>query len=251
MSESSQTLVAPANVTQDLVTTMHWPLEGESVQGDVSGTVYTIGKLLGEGHFGRVWAATDCWGNNLALKVFRPERGTFEEVQKSAIREISNLLTLRSPFVTHVYDAFIYRNACYIVTEQCDHTLAYALENNWISGAQSIIPIARSLLQGIQYIHSVGMVHKDLHLGNVMAARVQSDVSSDWALKFKIADLGISNLAEKIDPVNTVIAGSILPPEMVDPSQFGPVIPKRIDQYHVGLLLLQVCIGRQIGRAHV
>ena len=246
MSESAQSHSVLAPVTGDSVTTMHWPREGESVEGDLSGSVYSVGELLGEGHYGRVWAATDCWGNKLALKVFRPERGTFAEVQQSALREISNLLVLRSPFVTHVYDAFVYRNACYIVTEQCDHTLADALENNWIGGAPSTIPIARSLLQGIHYIHSVGMVHKDLHLGNVMAARVQSDVSSDWALKFKIADLGISNLAEKIDPANTVLAGSILPPEMVDPFQFGPVIPMRIDQYHIGLLLLQVWVGQPL-----
>jgi eukaryotic-like serine/threonine-protein kinase len=226
--------------------TMVWPTNGENISSDATGTLYHVGKFLGEGHFGKVWSATDCWGNNLAIKVLKPERGTYDEVQESALREITNLLTLRSPYVTHVHDAFVYRDAFYIVTEQCDHTLGDALSNKWIGGVDCVIPIARSLLQGIQYIHSQEMVHKDLHLGNVMVARVQSDVGRDWVLKFKIADVGISNLAEKVDPVNTMIAGVIAPPEILDPLQFGPLIAKRIDQYHLGLLFLQVCRGQQL-----
>jgi serine/threonine protein kinase len=226
--------------------TMVWPVTGEDISSDFSGTVYRVGDFLGEGHFGRVWSATDCWGNRLAIKVLRPERGTYDEVQKSAQREIANLLTLRSPYVTHVHDAFVYRDAFHIVTEQCDHTLEHALASSWIGGVDWVLTIARSLLQGIEYIHSHGMVHKDLHLGNVMVARVQSDVGTESALKFKIADVGISNLAEKVDPVNTMIAGSIVPPEILAPMQFGPMIPQRIDQYHLGLLLLQVCYAQPL-----
>jgi serine/threonine protein kinase len=226
--------------------TMKWPAPGDFVTSPATGTVYRIGQRRGDGFFGIVFDATDCWGNELAIKVLRPERGTFDEIVNAASLEFKNLLTLRSPFITHVFDGFIHENACYIVTERCSATLAFIIEQPWFVGAHWTMPVAKSLLQAVHYIHDSGMVHKDIHLGNVMTSVPKTEIgnTNEPVIKFKVADLGICKIADDVNCKNTLLANFIKPPEALDPVQFGPIIPRRIDQYHAGLVLLQVHLGK-------
>ena len=52
------------------------PVEGESITSTDTGNTYRIGKIIGEGSFGVVYACTDTWGNELAVKILKP-RGTY------------------------------------------------------------------------------------------------------------------------------------------------------------------------------
>jgi serine/threonine-protein kinase len=60
---------------------------------------------------------------------------------------------------------------------------------------------------------------------------------------FKIGDLGISRLEGDINLFNTILAQWMVPPEYLDPTEFG-VIDKHVDIYHVGLLLLSLLINK-------
>ena len=64
------------------------------------------------------------------------------------------------------------------------------------------------------------------------------------ALLFKLADLGIAKLFGELQTTNTRAAWMI-PPEVHNPNEFGP-IDHRIDLYHVGLLLLQIVSGKEL-----
>jgi hypothetical protein len=63
------------------------------------------------------------------------------------------------------------------------------------------------------------------------------------AIQFKLADLGVAKLFHEVDGANTRNQ-SILPPEVLNPDEYGP-IDCRIDLYHVGLLLLQLAISEE------
>lgn len=222
-----------------------YPKEGEVVS--FQDRLYRLGPPIGRGGFGIVYACSDDWGNSLAAKVFLPQGKAYEQVEQDWQRELRNLVTLRHPNITHVYDAFEWRDTFYLITERCDQTLKELITWPEIKGDLWLLPMARCVLQGAHFIHQSGYVHKDLHPGNIFLRYVRDEMTpvNKQALVFKIGDLGISRLANEIDVFNTILAQWMLPPEFLSPKDFGTVGPQT-DIYHIGLLCLSLLAGKVI-----
>jgi serine/threonine-protein kinase len=109
------------------------------------------------------------------------------------------------------------------------------------------MPIARCLLQAVQFLHDAGVIHKDIHPGNIFSSIIKDEVVPDKynAMRFKLGDFGISRVVKDVDMFNTILAEWMLPPEFLKPNEFG-IIDKRLDIYHTGLLLLEVIQGRPL-----
>ena len=222
------------------------PASGEVIESKATGNTYIMGEWIGEGYFGLVFDCVDTWGNQLAAKVLKPLR-TYEEIRASAQSELQKLFVVRHPYVTYVFDAFEYRDTFYIITERCFRSLSDLLAQGdeafhaelWLK------PIARCLLQAVHFIHFNGLVHQDIHLGNVFVsfARDESDSAEAGSIQFKLGDLGVAKLFSEIDAAHT--RGWMLPPEVIDPREFGKP-DHRIDVYHCGLLFLQLAYGKEL-----
>jgi len=221
------------------------PSPGEVITSLATGTTYTMGESIGEGFFGLVFACTDGWGNDLAVKVMKPTR-SYEEVQAATMAEVQRLLLLRHPHITYVYDAFEYRDTFYIVTERCYCPLTQLFTLPNFNGSVWMLPIARCLLQAVQYLHVNKYAHQDIHLNNVFAAFARDEMSAEnpGAILFKLGDLGVSKVFGELDAANT-LAEWIRPPEALDPAEYGP-LDHRIDIYHLGLLFLQLAHSREL-----
>jgi len=222
------------------------PKSGEGVV--YRGVTYRFGEEIGRGSFGIVYYCSDDWGNQLAAKVLIPNLKPHDQLRHDWEREVDNLRTFRSPFITFVYDAFEYRDTFYIITEYCLFNLHSLLAGKNSQGWHFWIkPIARSLLQAVQYIHSEGYVHKDIHAGNVLCGFTMDELwpQKHIAMKFKLADLGISKILGDINFFNTALKKSLFPPELLNSSIFG-TIDHRIDIYQCGLLFLELLYGREI-----
>lgn len=222
------------------------PAPGEMITSFLTGNTYTIGPQIGEGHFGVVFACTDLWQNELAAKVLKPI-STYEDVRTRAEAEFKKLIHVRNPFITFVFDAFEYRDTFYIITERCYCPISHLFSLDNFSGFLWIKAISRCVLQAVHYLHLSGFVHQDIHLGNVFATVVKDEMAPNvgpGALLFKLADLGIAKLFGELQTANTRAAWMV-PPEVHNPNEFGP-IDHRIDLYHVGLLLLQIASGKEL-----
>lgn len=204
-----------------------------------------MGEKIGEGHFGLVYSCIDVWNNRLAAKVMKP-LGPPEKVRAATEAEIGKLLRLRHPHITYVYDAFEYQGTFYIITERCYCPLTHLFNLQDFNGLPWLKPIARCLLQAVNYAHINQYAHQDIHLGNVFAsfAKDEMDASEPGAIQFKLGDLGVAKLFSEIDATNTR-ALWMLPPEVLDPGEFGP-LDYRIDIYHCGLLFLHLAHGREL-----
>jgi len=204
-----------------------------------------MGEKIGEGFFGVVYSCLDIWGNDLAAKVLKPI-GTYEKVRSSAEAELRKLALLRHPHVTYVYDAFEFRDTFYIVTERCYCPLTQLFSLNPFNGLAWLIPIARCVLQAVHYLHLNQHAHQDIHLGNVFAAFAKDEMrpTEPGAIQFKLGDFGVAKLFGELDATNTR-AEWMLPPEAIDPAEFG-AIDYRIDLYHIGQLLLQFAFSREL-----
>jgi serine/threonine protein kinase len=222
------------------------PQPGETVTSELTGNTYTMGEKIGEGFFGLVYSCVDVWNNNLAVKVLK---GTapYEHIEAAAQQEFEKLMLLRHPHVTYVFDAFHLGETIYIVTERCYGPLTRLFtEVSGFDGKFWIMAIARCLLQAVHYIHLNKYVHQDIHLNNVFAAFARDEVytTQAGALQFKLGDLGVAKLFSEIDASNTRNQ-LLLPPEFLDPKEFGPM-DMRLDIYHCGLLFLQLLHGSEM-----
>jgi serine/threonine-protein kinase len=221
------------------------PQPGELITNVGTGNTYTIGNAIGEGSFGLVFACTDGWGNDLAAKVLKPIR-TYEEVRAAALGEIQRLLLLRHPYITYVFDAFEYRDTFYIVTERCYCPLSKLVTLPNFNGHVWIRPLARCLLQAVQYLHQNQYAHQDIHVNNVFAAFARDEMNdrAPGSIQFKLGDLGVSKVFGELDAANT-LADWIRPPEAIDSAEYGP-LDHRIDIYHTALLFLQLAQGGEL-----
>ena len=222
------------------------PTPGEVITSELTGNTYTMGEKLGEGFFGLVYSCVDVWDNKLAVKVLK---GTapYQVIEAAAQQEFGKLLLLRHPHITYVFDAFHREETIYIVTERCFCPLSHLFRGvDAFHGKVWIRALARCLLQAVHYIHLNGYVHQDIHLNNVFAAFARDELveTESGALHFKLGDLGVAKLFSEIDATNTR-AQWMLPPEVLDAKEFGPM-DQRIDIYHCGLLFLHLLHGTEI-----
>lgn len=221
------------------------PIIGETVYAPRQ--QYYFGAIIGQGAFGSVYECTDEWSNALVAKALIPTSRTLDQVRVEWLQEINSLVHLRHPNITYAHDAFEHNNVCYLILERCDQTLDAFLNSLSPSNSIAWLPtIARDLLQGLEFIHSRDYVHKDLHAQNVFVAATRDpfDPTRQPSYRFKIGDLGISNLESEIDFLNTRLAQWMLPPEVLNSTEFGS-INRQIDVYHVGLLLLRMLLGNE------
>jgi eukaryotic-like serine/threonine-protein kinase len=221
------------------------PEDGEVITSLATRNSYTMGAKIGEGAFGIVYQCSDGWRNDLAAKVMK-QRGIYEQARQAAEAEFLKLVHLRHPYITYIFDAFEYRQTFYIITERCWCPLTHLMTIQNFDGMVWIKPIARCLLQAVSFLHTNGYAHQDIHLGNVFAAFAKDELATDdiGSIQFRLGDLGVAKLISEIDAANTR-AQWMLPPEVLDTSQFGP-IDHRSDIYHCGLLFLSIAHGIEL-----
>jgi serine/threonine-protein kinase len=245
MSDMSESQISPPDPQEADSKKAIQPFVGEVITSLATGNSYTIGEKIGEGNFGIVYACEDVWKNSLAAKVLKPI-STYEKVKAAAEGEFIKLLQLRNPFITFVYDAFECRDTFYIITERCYCPISDLFSLQDFNGLDWILPIARCLLQAVHYLHVNDYVHQDIHTGNAFATFIKDEMfrEESEAIQFKLGDLGVARVLHEVDAANTR-AQWMLPPEVVDSQEFGP-IDSRIDIYHVGLLFLQLAHSKEL-----
>lgn len=221
------------------------PRLGEAI--NCNGINYFIGQVLGNGSFGVVYECLDEWNNRLVAKVLSPNDKPYEQVRYEWEKELNHLKNLRHPNITYIHQAFECRDTFYIIIERCEITLKQLTSQYGFNGSLWLPYIARDILHGLDFIHSHGYVHKDLHLENIFLSN-QYDLLFPYKVpvsSFKIADFGITNLEGFVRQPNTLLAQWMLAPEALNSQSFG-LVGRKMDIYHVALILLQVLMGNQI-----
>lgn len=211
---------------------------------EYNGHTYIIGDFIGNGYFGKVYECRDDWGNELVAKVISPKLGQYQQILDRTIREKDNLLNLRHPNITYLYDAFEFNNELYLILERCSYTVEELMNDKDFPGVAFLPHIAKDILQAVDFMHKTGYVHADLHPGNIFCSILRdqinpSSLNSIWM--FKVGDLGITKPETNLQYPNPTFADWMLAPECIDGS-FGSVT-RRVDIYHIGLLLLSLSLG--------
>ena len=131
---------------------------------------YVVGALIGDGQYGSVYECVGPFDQAYALKMLRPANKPYHAVKEEWSHEMMRLESVRHPNIVYIHDAFENNFLFYLALERCDTSLR-ALMGHPL-GHALLIELARQLLMTLQYLHDNGVVHSDLHAGNVLISQL-------------------------------------------------------------------------------
>jgi len=153
-------------------------------------SVYYVGAKLGQGNFGIIHNATDGFGRDFVIKVLKTNRSQ-AEARDDWAKETKFLYSLSHPNIIQLYDSFEYGNLYYMVMERASGNMrAYVKEKGPMPGPD-VIDCAGQILSGLEHIHVRDIIHRDLHIDNILYAPGRY---AHEKICIKISDFGISKL---------------------------------------------------------
>ena len=179
-------------------------------------------RHLGEGAYGKVFLAK--YRNEsgmVAVKVASAKRLH----QPISTAEISLLARAQThPNIVMLIDYFHSPLFSVIVLEKLDSSIQKILRSQAPNGAflsETALHVTLGLATGVQHLHARGILHRDLHLGNVLSTLVclqpGQEVRPEHVVKVCICDLGqgcdVQGDAELLEKSPHVGANIVTPPE--------------------------------------
>ena len=198
----------------------------------IIGEQYKILAELGAGGMGIVYQAVDTMlEREVAIKKLRTEFTHSADVAERFRREAKIQARLNHPNLAHLYSFFKEDEVFYIVMEFVSGTpLSRLVPMPW----QRALPIFGRVLEGLEYAHSLGVLHRDIKPDNIMVG-AQGQV--------KLMDFGIAHvLGSSRQTRDKSIVGTL---EYISPEQIlGKEIGPWSDVYALGGLLFELIAGR-------
>lgn len=169
---------------------------------------YRIGRILGKGAFGKVnLGMHKLTGKLVAVKSIKKSLLANKDSNKKFRQEFSVLKNLRHPNVIRLYESFETEKHILIVMELCSggDLLNYIRKCKRLKENVAKF-VFRSLIVGLNYCHSKGVVHRDIKLDNVL-------LNSEGELK--LCDFGVCK---------TIVRGERMTERCGTPAYIAPEI---------------------------
>jgi hypothetical protein len=222
-----------------------------SMTGRVVGR-YRIGRLLGAGGMGEVYAARDeDLGRDVAVKI---SSSGDDEAQVRLRREAQHASRLNHPHICTIHEVAVLDGRTFIVMELIEgETLADRIGRGPIRPTEAL-PIAKQLTEALDAAHARGLVHRDLKPANI---KLRSDGTLkvlDFGLAKTKAAAGVPGAGSSTVTIASSVAltapGAIvgtaayMAPEQVR----GEELDKRADIWAFGCVLYEMLTGERAFR---
>lgn len=200
---------------------------------------YDIQGVLGKGGMGIVYRAFDpAIHRQVAIKTITKSVLDPSELQYALKRfqhEAQAVGRLTHPSIAAIFDYGEDAELAYIVMELVSgKPLSQHLQNKAHFDLNEISEIVRQLLDGLDYAHARGVIHRDVKPPNIL-------LNDDGHIK--ITDFGIA----RIDTSTLTQVGEVMgSPGYMSPEQFaGTEIDARSDIYSAGVIAYELLTGRK------
>ncbi|CAG9560574.1 unnamed protein product [Danaus chrysippus] len=204
---------------------------------------YVMGDVLGEGSYGKVKEMLDsvtlC---RRAVKILKKRKlRRIPNGEQNVQREIQLLRILRHKNVIELVDVMYNdeKQKMYLVMEFCVGVLQDMLESNPSKKfpQRQAHDYFTQLLDGLEYLHGQGVVHKDIKPGNLLLTLDQT---------LKITDFGVAEALDMFSPKDTCYTGqgspAFQPPEIANGAeQFSGT---KVDIWSSGVTLYNMTTGK-------
>jgi serine/threonine protein kinase len=194
---------------------------------------YVVGNLIGDGQYGSVYECVGPFDQTYALKMFRPANRDYNTVKQEWSVEMKRLESFRHPNIVYIHDAFEVNHLFYIALERCDTSLRRVMGQPFPDAL--FFEYVRQLLVALSYIHDNGLVHADLHGGNVLISQGPAHPL------VKLTDFGVAHQLEGQYWFRPQVANpKILTPELIT----AGYTTRQSDLYQLGLLMFRMYTGQ-------
>lgn len=128
---------------------------------------YRLCQVIGTGHCSTVFQATDMTGKAVAVKVIKVQKPQSEEMQR-LYREVQVLSQVRHRAIVGYLGCYQKGKKLYIGMELCSGgSLRERLRQGRLSEEEGR-KVALQLLEALHYLHTLGIVHRDIKAENVL-----------------------------------------------------------------------------------
>ena len=203
---------------------------------------YKYGRFIGQGAFGKVNIGLNVLtGRIVAIKSFNKQKISMNnnENKKKILYETSLMQKLNHKNVVKILELFETEKYMLIIMEyiNCGNLFSFVKKRRKLSEKTSKF-LFRQIIQGIKYIHSKNIVHRDIKLENILI---------DLNNNIKICDFGISKIFENennmilFDKCGTPM---YMAPEILLSSKENGYFAKPVDIWAAGIALYIMLSGQ-------
>ncbi|KAL4445086.1 hypothetical protein ABPG74_018814 [Tetrahymena malaccensis] len=210
---------------------------------------FEIQKKIGKGKYAKVYKVRRKDNNQLyAVKyLHKMKLATIEDAQAALFNELKILRLIDHPNCIKLIATYEDNNGYYILTELLDSEKSLQGEltkfQNPQFGYQVVRHILKQLIKGIEYVHSLGIMHRDLKPQNIMFANNDSSSLSN----LKIIDFGLAQFIN--DPnyiyVHVGTPGYVAPEILANESEKHRYTEK-CDLFSIGVVFHILLTGRSV-----
>ncbi|CAD8045015.1 unnamed protein product [Paramecium primaurelia] len=162
----------------------------------------------------------------MAAKIIQKTSSNAQKIQN----EVDIHLELHHKNVVHLTDIFEDDDNSYLIMELCDSDIYQLIKKEQFS-EQQIRYYGKQLAEGLQYLHSHNIIHRDIKLGNLL---IQNDI-------LKIADFGLAVKLNNDEEERSTLCGTpnYISPEILNQQPYG----KKVDLWSMGCCLYAMATG--------
>jgi eukaryotic-like serine/threonine-protein kinase len=205
---------------------------------------YEVGRLIGAGGMGEVYAARDVeLGRDVALKI---GSDTDLEAQARLRREAQHASQLNHPHICTIHEVGAFDGQPYIIMEYVEgERLSDIIPRDGLD-IERLLRFGVQIADGLAHAHLHGVTHRDLKSDNVIITPDGRAKILDFGLAQRRAPQHLKELSESramfpVDAAEKMVAGTLssMAPELLR----GERADERSDIWALGVLLYQMALG--------